>query len=227
MTHICVGQLTIIGSDNGLSPERRQAIIWTNAGILLIGHLGTNFIEILIEIQAFPLKKMCLKMSSVKCCSFHLDLNVLMRHWKITHMQYFTYRQASNISGTLVGNKIADHSDVVEASPVGAAPTTCSFSTQHRAKTTARRDETFWDFIYSFDFMIYNTLILLCRCKVAMNFTLHWRHNDHDGVSNHQPHGCLLNHLFRRRSKKTPKLRVTGLCAGNSLGPVNPRTKGQ
>ena len=47
---------------------------------------------------------------------------------------------------------------------------------------------------------------------------LRWRHNDHDGVSNHQPHGCLLNRLFRRRSKKTSKLRVTGLCVGNSPG---------
>ena len=47
---------------------------------------------------------------------------------------------------------------------------------------------------------------------------LHWRHNDHDSVSNHQPHGCLLNRLFRRRSKKTSKLRVTGLCGGNSQG---------
>ena len=43
-----------------------------------------------------------------------------------------------------------------------------------------------------------------------------WRHNGHDGVSNHQPHHCLLNGTFRRRSKKTPKLRVTGLCAGKS-----------
>ena len=51
--------------------------------------------------------------------------------------------------------------------------------------------------------------------------TLHLRHNDHDGVSNHQPHGCLLNCLYRRRSKKTSKLRVTGLCVGNSPGPVN------
>ena len=50
VTHICVNKLTIIGSDNGLSPGRRQAIIWTNAGILLIGPLGTNFSEILIEI---------------------------------------------------------------------------------------------------------------------------------------------------------------------------------
>ena len=50
---------------------------------------------------------------------------------------------------------------------------------------------------------------------------LRWRHNDYDGVSNHQPHGCLLNRLFRRRSKKTSKLRVTGLCVGNSPGPVN------
>ena len=48
--------------------------------------------------------------------------------------------------------------------------------------------------------------------------TLHWRHNNHGGVSNHQPHGCLLNRLFRRRSKKTSKLRVTGLCVGNSPG---------
>ena len=48
--------------------------------------------------------------------------------------------------------------------------------------------------------------------------TLHWRHNHHDGVSNHQPHGCLLNRLFWRRSKKTSKLRVTGLCARNSPG---------
>ena len=45
---------------------------------------------------------------------------------------------------------------------------------------------------------------------------LQWRHNEHDDVSNHQLHDCLLNRLFRRRSKKTPKLRVTGLCAGNS-----------
>ena len=48
--------------------------------------------------------------------------------------------------------------------------------------------------------------------------TLRWRHNDHAGVSNHQPHGCLLNRLFGRKSKKTSKLRVTGLCAGNSPG---------
>ena len=48
--------------------------------------------------------------------------------------------------------------------------------------------------------------------------TLQWRHNGRDSVSNHQPHHCLLKHLFRRRSKKTSMLRVTGLCAGNSPG---------
>ena len=46
--------------------------------------------------------------------------------------------------------------------------------------------------------------------------TLQWRNNEHDSVSNHQPHDCLLNRLFRRRSKKTSKLRVTGFCVGNS-----------
>ena len=51
--HICVSKLTIIGRDNGLLPGRCQAIIWTNAGILLIGALGTNFSEILIEIHPY------------------------------------------------------------------------------------------------------------------------------------------------------------------------------
>ena len=53
-----------------------------------------------------------------------------------------------------------------------------------------------------------------------------WRHNDHDGVKNHQHHGCLCNRLFRHRWKKTSKLRVTGLCVGNSPGPVNSPHKG-
>ena len=50
-----------------------------------------------------------------------------------------------------------------------------------------------------------------------MYMSLQWRHNEHGGVSNHQPHDCLLNRLFRRKSKKTSKLRVTGLFAENSL----------
>ena len=77
MTHMCVGKLSIIGSDNGLSPGRRQAIIRTNAGILLIGPLGTNFSEILIGIQIFSIKEMQLKMSSAKWRPFWLGLNEL------------------------------------------------------------------------------------------------------------------------------------------------------
>ena len=79
--HICFGKFTITGSDNGLSPGRRQAIIWTNAGLLLIGHLGTNFSEILIEIYTFSSKKMHLKRSSGKWRPFRLGLNVFtMNH---------------------------------------------------------------------------------------------------------------------------------------------------
>ena len=115
-----------IASANGLSPIRRQAIIWTNAGLLSIGPLGTNFGEILIKIQ--------------------------------------------NVSFTTMHVKI---------SPVKWRP--------------------------------------YCPGGDELN-PLRWRHNDHAGVSNHQPHGCLLNRLFRRNSKKTSKLRVTGLCAGNSPG---------
>ena len=57
MTHICVNKLTSIGSDNGLSPGRRQAIIWTNVGILLLRTLGTIISEILTEIDIFAFTK--------------------------------------------------------------------------------------------------------------------------------------------------------------------------
>ena len=50
-----------------------------------------------------------------------------------------------------------------------------------------------------------------------LSYTLHWRHNGHDTVSNHQLHHCLLNRLFRRRSKKISKLRVTGLCVSGEF----------
>ena len=78
-THICVSKLTIIVSDNGLSPGRRQVIIWNNVGILSIGLLGTNFSEFLIEILTFSFKKMRLKVSSGKWRPFCLGLNELKK----------------------------------------------------------------------------------------------------------------------------------------------------
>ena len=66
--------------------------------------------------------------------------------------------------------------------------------------------------------MIYSLASCILIGAMNMLSTLQWRHNEHDRVCNHQPHDCLLNHLFRRRSKKTSKLRVTGLCVGNSPG---------
>ena len=66
--------------------------------------------------------------------------------------------------------------------------------------------------------------IQIVAIGMLQNTSLQWRHNDRNGVSNHQPHECLLNRLFRPRSQKASKLRVTGLCAGNS--PVNSPHKG-
>ena len=77
VTPKCVGNVTIIGSDNGLLPDRHQAIIWTSARILLTGPLGTNFSEILIGIQTFSFMKMHLKMSSANWRPFCTGLNVL------------------------------------------------------------------------------------------------------------------------------------------------------
>ena len=98
VTHICVSNLTIIGSDNGLSPGRRQAIICTNAGILLIWSLGANFNEIISEINR---KKMHLKMSSGKWRPFCLCLNVLRSHFvsiSVTGWQYNRRHSGDNES---------------------------------------------------------------------------------------------------------------------------------
>ena len=94
VTHICVSELTIIGSDNGLSPGRRQAIIWNNAGLLLIEPLRTNFSEISIGIQTFSFKKMHLNMSSAKWCPFCPGLNVLTEYCKyqLRHQSGFASR---------------------------------------------------------------------------------------------------------------------------------------
>ena len=99
--HICVSKLTIIGSDNGLSPGRRQAIIWTNAEILLIGPLGTNFSEILTEIHTFSFKKIYLKMLYGKWQPFCLGLNVLKTKTN-SHKRYILSCQSGKFSRTLV-----------------------------------------------------------------------------------------------------------------------------
>ena len=74
-------------------------------------------------------------------------------------------------------------------------------------------------------YIVIDGFTYLCYSELY-GWPLLWRHNEHDSVSYHQPRGCLLDRLFRRRSKKTSKLRVTGLCAGNSPGPVNSPHKG-
>ena len=77
VTHICISKLTIIGSDNSLVLVWRQAIIWTNAGILWIGPSGTNFSEMSSKIHTFSFKKMHMKMSSGKWPTFCLSLIML------------------------------------------------------------------------------------------------------------------------------------------------------
>ena len=78
VTHIRVSKLTITDLDNGLSLGRCQAIVWTNARMLLIGPLGTNFSEILMEIHIFSYKRTHpFKVSSVRCRPFSLGLKVL------------------------------------------------------------------------------------------------------------------------------------------------------
>ena len=96
VTQKCVSKLTIIGFNNGLPPDRRQAIIGTNVGILLIGTLRTNFSEILSEIHTFSFKKMRLKGSSEKWRSFCLGLNVLISPSSLSVLGRWTVENADN-----------------------------------------------------------------------------------------------------------------------------------
>ena len=87
-------------------------------------------------------------------------------------------------------------------------------------------DKPKWNFIWSLKLSIKKMHLKMSSAKAvpfcrtllhtSQRWSLRWRHIGRESVSNHQPHDCLLNRLFRRRSKKTSKIRVTGLCAGNS-----------
>ena len=208
MTHICVSKLTIISTDNGLSPGRRQAIIWHSAGILLIGSLGTNFSEILIGIQTVSFKKMHLEISSAKCCPFYLGLNVLNEPQAITrtsidwdlcrHMSSLSYNELISINTFFI-----------------------SFITDLNAYYWIEKSLFHHKLWHNIPMNIKDLCSITCAGslhRIKRNHYNQWRHNGRDGVSNHQPHDCLLNRLFGRRSKKTSNLRVTGLCVGNSPG---------
>ena len=87
-------------------------------------------------------------------------------------------------------------------------PVTRSFDVSFDLRPHKRLSEQWWDWWYE---------TLSCPLWRHGNdkLSLHWRHNERDCVSNHRTHECLLNRFFRRRSKKTSKLRATGLCEGN------------
>ena len=134
---MCVSKLIIIGPDNGLSPGRRQAIIWTNAGILLIRALGTNLTEVLGEIHTFSFKKnvfenLVFEMASIlprpQCVNITPSIDrihtgpeppiIILIDVLVPDCDSVDYSQTSNMRHSLMGNII-----VVRISPVGAAPT--------------------------------------------------------------------------------------------------------
>ena len=105
-----VNKLTTIGSDNGLLPDQCKAIIWTNAGILLIGPWRTNFSEILVEILTFSFKKMCLKISSAKWQPFCLSLNVLRLDDKYMSVNWITIKW-----NLILNSKVFIQENVIES----------------------------------------------------------------------------------------------------------------
>ena len=131
VTHICVSQLTIIGSDNGLSPDRHQVIIWTNDGILLFGLLERNFSEILIEIYTFSFLKKHLKMLSGKWRPSCLGLN-LSKGRRCVLQEFYSPVQSdhySDITWGVLSSQITDHLTVCS--------TVCSDKRQRKLQSSA------------------------------------------------------------------------------------------
>ena len=164
-THICVSKLTIIGSDNGLSPCRRQAIIWTNAGILLIGPLGTNFNEMLIEILTFSFMKVRLKVSSAKRRPFCLGPNVLI------HRQLLPpNRMQSHYTDVIMGTVAPQMTSL-----------TIVYSTVY-SDADQRKHQSFASL--AFVWGIHRTGEFPAqRASYAENVSIWWRHHVHNNVS--------------------------------------------
>ena len=122
MTLICVSKLTIIiiVSNNGLSTGRRQATIWTNAGLLLIGQLGTNFMEILIEISIFSLKKCIWKCRQEMCAQFVSDVMMILWHWyqSVTIYALSSIRDTRNYYSDVIMSTMASNHQRLDCLPV-------------------------------------------------------------------------------------------------------------
>ena len=163
VTHICIGKLITIGSDNGLSPGRRQAIIWTNDEVLLIRPLGTRFNEILIRNQTFSFMKMHLKMSSVKWRPFCIGLNVLS-----SNLCYNVTFSSSNLLWKCC--KISFTQNLFLSYPI-----VLKFSSDHGSDTAMYNDWfkmigqlrwTLWANEFSWNLIIYAFLILQHLCHL-------------------------------------------------------------
>ena len=113
VTHICVGKLTVIGSDNGLDPGRRLAIIWTNAGILFIEPLGTNKSDILnqnwnIFIEENALENVVCEMASILCWPQCVDVTCILfgdgLRWSFSRWNWWLcYQQKAALTGLYTG----------------------------------------------------------------------------------------------------------------------------
>ena len=156
VTHICVGKLAIIASDNGLSPERRQAIIWTNARILLIGPLGTNFSEILIEIQIFSLKEIRLNLNVV------CEIFTSFRPQCVNTLKPGAYASADLvITGPFYGLAPIRRLDILKAELLKIGPSEQNLS-------------DFWLTVF---FIQKNAFQNVCKCRHFLAWSMKWKYH--------------------------------------------------
>ena len=136
--------------------------------------------------------------------AYHEKLQSSVAAEKLAEHRHFKYRSASWLFGSPHKISAWYPSGVVQA-----------YRGQLKALWNARR---LAEHSHLYSGLLYGTVHPPAKLQTDSWNSLQWRHNGLDSVSNHLPNDCLLNRLFRRRSKKKTKLRVTGLCAGNSPG---------
>ena len=202
VTHLSVSKQNTIGSDNGLSPGRRQAITWTNAGLLSIGPSGTNFSEIRVEIQGFSFTKVHLKMSSTKWRPFCPGKDELIRRVRCIPGQRVRIRAPyiiplpgylrtitlayKLVSGVLVG---VGHTIVIPdykmSKAMHALLETFVICCTRRVQST--RALIFWSAFYAWDATIWR-FYLDEYCAHGTDLVL----QDHSSIKGHCSQGCTI-----------------------------------
>ena len=211
-------QLVNIGWNTGLAPKRRQAAIWSNDAYMPPWALTSNFHEELFKVTIYNL-------------SYTVWIEPTADIW--LSAGFMTHVVGFSCHGSLMYIQLPCNAHEVYTPNTWRSLVSFLFNTMFGEfigkvllKTFIYKNPCIKNMDKQMIVSLFAHITMsqqkwrmtTINSELILSTALRWRHNGRDSVSNHQPHECLPNRLFKRRSNKTSKLRVTGFCAGNSPG---------